>query len=108
MFPSFSSPRAQFHYERLQLRFPGQLRGALKPLTLAISTGENTVRNNGNIMTINGRVVRPGVVNGRLSYDLLEVAEALGTDNIEAPVPKVQSPRDRPQKAGLVAAGSAA
>lgn len=103
------------HFQRLQLHFRGQLRAQLKPLAQAIGIGENTVRNGGNIVRINGHEVRPAVVNGRLTYDLAEVAEALASTDIEVPVPKVQAPRGlrgprgRPRKAGLDAAvGSAA
>ena len=99
------------HFVKLQLHFRGQLRAQLKPLALAIGIGENTVRNGGNIVRINGREVRPAVVNGRLTYDLAEVAEALASTDIEHPVPKAQEPRNprgRPRKAGLDAAvGSA-
>ena len=96
------------HFQRLQLHFRGQLRAQLKPLAQAIGIGENTVRNGGNIVRINGREVRPAIVNGRLTYDLAEVAEALAGRDVEAPVPKVQAPRGRPRKAGLVAFGTAA
>lgn len=103
------------HFQRLQFHFRGQLRVQLKPLAQAIGIGENTVRNGGNIVRINGREVRPAIVNGRLTYDLAEVAEALAfastATDIELPVPKVQAPRGRPRKVGLgldAAAGSAA
>lgn len=101
-------PGFYLHFQRLQLHFRGQLRAQLKPLAQAIGIGENTIRNGGNIVRINGHEVRPAVVNGRLTYDLAEVAEALAGLNVEAPVPKVQAPRGRPRKAGLVAFGTAA
>lgn len=97
------------NFQRLQLHFRGQLRAQLKPLAQAIGIGENTVRNGGNIVRINGREVRPAVVNGRLTYDLAEVAEALACRDVEEPIPKVQAPRGRPRKTGLdTAARSAA
>lgn len=97
------------HFQRLQLHFRGQLRAQLKPLAQAIGIGENTVRNGGNIVRINGREVRPAVVNGRLTYDLAEVAEALAGHDVKEPIPKVQARRGRPRKVGLsAAAGSAA
>ena len=91
------------HFQRLQLHFRGQLRAQLKPLAQAIGIGENTVRNGGNIVRINGHEVRPALVNGRLTYDLAEVAEALACRDLEAPVQKAQKPRGRPLKAGLAA-----
>lgn len=96
------------HFQRLQIHFRGQLRAQLKPLAQAIGVSENTVRNGGNIVRINGREVRPAVVNGRLTYDLAEVAEAPASTDIEAPVPKVQAPRGRPRKAGLDAVARSA
>ena len=95
------------HFQRLQLHFRGQLRAQLKPLAQAIGIGENTVRNGGNLLRINGCEVRPAIVNGRLTYDLAEVAEALARHDAEQPVPKVHAPRGRPRKADL-AAGAAA
>lgn len=112
---TFTTSRADTHrehYLKLQLHFRGQLRAQLKPLAQAIGIGENTVRNGGNIVRINGREVRPAVVNGRLTYDLAEVAEALASTDIEVPVPKAQAPRGplgRRRKPGLDAdIGSAA
>ena len=97
------------HYQsrllELQIHFRGQLFVQLKPLAQAIGIGENTIRNGGNIVRINGREVRPAVVNGRLTYDLAEVAEALALSDgaTASPVPRVQAPRGRPRKRGLSA-----
>ena len=92
------------HFQRLQIHFRGQLRAQLKPLAQAIGISENAIRNGGNIVRINGHEVRPATVNGRLTYDLAEVAEALASIDIEVPVPKVQEPRGprgRRRKPGL-------
>lgn len=98
----FNQSEFQNHYFRLQQRFPGQLRAQLKPLTSAIDIGENTVRNNGNIIRINGQEVRPAIVNGRLTYDLAEVAAALAVSSVsDEPVPLAHAPRGRPKKVGL-------
>lgn len=106
-------PDFSVHFQRLQLHFRGQLRAQLKPLAQAIGIGENTVRNGGNIVRINGREVRPAVVNGRLTYDLAEVAEALAVSGHDVkepePIPKVQARRGRSRKVGLsLAEGNAA
>lgn len=98
----------QQQFQQLQLHFRGQLRAQLKPLVLALGIGENTVRNNGNVLTINGRPVRPLVIGNRLTFDLAEVAEALARVDVDAPVQKVQAARGRPRKPGLAAAGAAA
>lgn len=111
MSQGYAHPTADFfsHLQRLQLHFRGQLRAQLKPLAGAVGIGENTIRNNKNIVRINGREVHPAVVNGRYTYDLAEVAQALAASSVEEPAPKVQEPRGRRRKAGLSAAtGSAA
>lgn len=104
----------QRHFQSLQIHFRGQLRAQLKPLANALGIGEGTIRNNGNIFKVNDREVRPSIVNGRMTFDLSEVADALAAAAQEAdpvrPVPKVHAARGRgaPRKAGLVAEGVAA
>lgn len=93
------------HLHRLQLHFRGQLRAQLKPLAAAIGIGENTIRNAGNVLRINNARIKPSLINGRLTYDLMEVAAALAAAEAEPEVPKARlappSRRGRPPKAGL-------
>jgi hypothetical protein len=105
---SHSSPSFFRHFQNLQIHFRGQLRAQLKPLAVAVGVGEMTIRNNGNIFKINGCEVRPSITNGRLTYDLAEIAEALAAQAApETPVPKAQAPRGRergrPSKPNLLA-----
>ncbi len=92
------------HLHRLQLHFRGQLRAQLKPLAAAIGIGENTIRNAGNLVRINGIVVRPAVINGRLTYDLTEIAAALAAADAAPRIPKARPAPPQiggPRKAGL-------
>lgn len=93
------------HLHRLQMHFRGQLRAQLKPLAAAVGVGENTVRNAGNVLRINGIEVRPALINGRLSFDLMDVAAALAAADAAPSVPKARpappARRGRPPKAGL-------
>ena len=103
-----SSAQLDFYQQlqALQIHFRGQLRAQLKPLAQAIGIGENTIRNCGNIIKINGREVRSTVINGRITFDLAEVAEALAARVPAAPMPVAMAVekvmKGRPRKADLL------
>ena len=79
--PSTSVPSvlAKFHHH-----FRGELRAQLKPLAHVLGIGENTIRNNSNVIRIDGQDVRPVKINGRWTYDLAEIAEALTSAHARA------------------------
>jgi hypothetical protein len=99
-------------FARLQAHFRGAVRAQLKPLAHAIGIAERTVRNNANMLKINGYEIRPAQVCGRVTFDLEEVANALALGAIQAPPPArvvarrervLATPKGRAKKADLAA-----
>lgn len=101
---------------RLERHFHGAARVQLKPLAGALGIAERALRNLNNELRIGEMTVLPLRINGRWTYDLLEVARALGMAEVaaarsqateaEAPPPaSAVRPRGRPRKAGLTVGG---
>lgn len=67
----------QYFLYSLERHFHGAGRVQLKHIAGFLGVSERTIRNNKNALRIAGRDIYPISINGRLKFDLMEIASAL-------------------------------
>lgn len=114
--------KQQQWFDRLKRSTGCDLLAPIKLLVRSLGGGApQTIRNNGNRVTISGEEIQGYLVGGRVVFDLLQIAGALATAEIfselaaaaalQADFPAARPARGapgRPRKAGLSLSGSAA